>query len=160
MKFSAIALIRRIREGSYREAGDWMVDHSRGSADDGRGNRVALPPGSHDVFSALLRLRASNLAPGDHVMLPVLLGGAASWLHVRVNAMRDVAVPAGRFRCLTLRPALGGVGPFRHDGEVAVDMAVGGARWPVRVHVRVPVLGGLSVELEDVGESTAAEGGD
>jgi hypothetical protein len=153
-------LIRRIREGSYREAGDWTVDHSRGEADDGRGMRVTLPPGSHDVFSALLRLRASHLATGDQVLVPVLLGGAASWLQIEVGAERDVEVPAGRYRCLVLRPALGGAEPFRHDGEVELDLATGEARWPVRVRMRVPVLGGLTVEREGVGESMDGESGE
>ena len=84
----------------------------------------------------------------------MLLGGAVSTLAVDVFGERRVTVPAGEFPCLAVAPHLGGQGPFRHEGPVIVDLGREGHRLPVRVTVRVPVVGDLRAELVEVGTSS------
>lgn len=149
LDFRSHRLSKRIREGRHRESCDLRLDHDGAVASSVDGTRLAIPPGCHDVFSALLRLRASSLTSGERVEIPVILGGAVSVLRVLVGEERRVAVPAGDFTCLAVSPQLGGRGPFRHDGPVTVDLSRDARRVPVRISVRVPVVGQLLAELVD-----------
>ncbi len=150
LDFRSHRLRKRIREGSYREAWDLRLDHAAGRATNSDGRHLAIPPGCHDVFSALLRLRASQLAADAQVTIPVILGGAVSSMRVQVAGEEQVTVPAGSFRCLVLVPQLGGQGPFRHDGKVTVALSQDARRLPVRVSVKVPVVGRLRAELVEI----------
>lgn len=150
LDFRSHRLCKQIREGPYRERSDVRLDHERGVASGRDGVEVPIPVGCHDVYSALLRLRASALAPGTTLRVPVLLGAAASTLRVEAGPRRIVKVPAGEFPCIELQPQLGDEGPFRHEGPVRIDLSEGPRHLPVRIRMRVPVVGQLSVELVEL----------
>ncbi len=151
LDFRSHRLQKRIREGPYHEVRDLRLDHEASEATALDGTVLAIPSRCHDVFSALLRMRASQLAPGSHLEMPVILGGAVASLAVAVAPSEHrVAVPAGAFRCIAVMPNLEGRGPFRHDGPVIVDLGCDGIRPPVRISVRVPIVGRLRAELVEI----------
>jgi len=147
LDFRCHHLSKSIREGSYREHRRWKLDHDEGHASDERGILHPIAPGSHDVFSALQRLRHHLPSPGQVVSLPVFLGGASDTLHIGVGKPRVIEGPLGTFSTLPMEPILGGGGPFRHEGPVIVDVTLDQRRWPVRITVQVPVVGKLVIEL-------------
>lgn len=147
LDFRCHRLNKHIREGSYREHRRWTLDHGQGLASDERGNHCPIAPGSHDVFSALQRLRRHLPAPDQIVSLPVFLGGVSDTLHIIVGKPREIEGPLGTFSTLPVEPILGGGGPFRHEGPVTVDINQDTGHWPVRIAVQVPVVGQLVIEL-------------
>jgi hypothetical protein len=153
LDFRSHRLRKRIHEGRYRERLDLVLDHERLQATAADSSSFTIPPACHDVFSALLRLRASLLEPASIVTIPVFLGATASTLAVSVGSQDRITVPVGRFTCVALRPQLGGEGPFRHEGPVTVDLDLSSRRLPVRVRVVVPIAGALLVELVAVEHS-------
>ena len=158
LDFRTHRLQKRIREGRYREACDWRVDHDLGLARERSGDTLSVACGIHDVFSAFLRVRSSRLVPGGNVTVPVLLGGAATDLSVAVGPPRRVRVPAGAFDTIAVQPDLGRGGPFQHDGAVTIDLSRDRRRWPVRIRMRVPIVGAIVVELVDVETARSGSG--
>lgn len=143
-------LRKRIREGGYRTEIDLATDHDAGEGElvqDGRRRRFPAPVGAHDVLSALLRTRADLTTPGDTLLIPVVLEGQGGKMLVTSGDPCEVETPAGRFACLPVWPELGGAGPFRHEGHMRVDITRDRRRWPVKVTVKVPIVGSLVVEL-------------
>ncbi|HOX24484.1 MAG TPA: DUF3108 domain-containing protein [Candidatus Krumholzibacteria bacterium] len=147
LDYRSYRLQKRIREGTYHEACDWRIDHAQGRAVERDGVSIPVEPGVHDVFSALLRVRASQLVSGTAITIPVVLGSDTAEMRVSVGPQRSVATPAGEFWCVAVQPDLGGQGPFQHDGPVVIDLALDRRRWPVRIRLKVPVVGALVVEL-------------
>ncbi len=143
-------LRKRIREGRYRTEIDLAMDHDAAEGElvqDRRQRTFPAPVGAHDVLSALLRTRADLTTPGDTLLIPVVLEGQGGKMRVISGDPCEVETPAGRFDCLPVWPELGGAGPFRHEGGMRVDITRDRHRWPVKVTVKVPVVGSLVVEL-------------
>jgi len=147
LDFRCHHLNKNIREGTYREHRRWELDHDHGLASDQQGIRCPIVPGTHDVFSALQRLRHHLPAPDQVLRLPVFLGGASDTLHIIVGEPRVIEGPLGTFSTLPLKPILGGEGPFQHEGPVIIDITRDRGRWPARIAVQVPVVGRLVIEL-------------
>jgi hypothetical protein len=145
-----LALDRRIREGRHREVDHWLVDHGRGLARERGGRQTTVPAGVHDVLSVLWKLRGTDLAAGDTLSLPVLLGHGVARMHVAVGEHREVEVPAGRFRCVPVWPGLDE--PVDPSGEASmlIEFGVDRPRWPVRIGVQLPIVGRALVELVGV----------
>jgi len=142
-----LALDRRIREGRRREVDHWVVDHDRGLARERGGRQVTVPTGVHDILSFLWKLRGTDLAPADTLSLPVLLGQGVARMHVAVGEHREVEVPAGRFRCVPVRPGLDEPVDPAGDASMLIEFGVEQPRWPVRIGVQLPIVGRASVEL-------------
>ena len=141
---------QRVREGTVRVRRDVRIDHALGIASDGDGATLKIPPGCHDVFSALLRLRASRLEPGTTVSVPVIMETEVVALDVSVGPYGRVKVPAGEFPCIEVIPLLGNEEPIHHEGTVVIDLSRDERCLPVRIRLRVPVVGYLSVELTEI----------
>jgi len=145
--YRTLALHRRIREGKRRHHDRWAIDHRRGEAVEQRGTRVTIPAGVHDILSVLWRLRSDRPAPGDTLARAVFLGPETSIMTAVAGPPTDVDVPAGRFTCVPLYPSLHGTPRVDDDADVIVDCARGLRRIPVRIRLRLPVIGRATVEL-------------
>lgn len=152
LDFRSHRYTQRIREGQDRFNRDVLLDHTAGLAISSEGDSLAIPPGCHDVFSALLRIRASRLDPGATVSVQVIMAAQTAVLDVSVGPLGRVKVPAGEFPCIQVIPLLGNEGPIRHEGPMTIDLSRDGRGLPVRIRMRVPVVGYLSVELTDIAD--------
>lgn len=150
LDFRSYRYTQRIREGQVRFKRDVQLDHAAGMARSSVGDSLQVPPGCHDVFSTLLRIRASCLEPGTTISVPVLMETEAVAFAVSVGPLGRVNVPAGEFPCIEVIPQLGNEGPIRHEGTMTIDLSRDGRCLPVRIRMRVPVVGYLSVELTDI----------
>jgi len=78
---------------------------------------VEVPPGAHDLTSAVLWLRRQPLAAGQVHRVPVITGARLFTLEARVEGTDRVATPAGTFEALRVRARveLGGQFATRRD---------------------------------------------
>lgn len=78
---------------------------------------VEVPPGAHDLTSAVLWLRRQPLAAGQVHQVPVVTGARLFTLTATVEGVETVATPAGSFEALRVRARveLGGQFATRRD---------------------------------------------
>ncbi len=140
---------KHLREGSFRRNESVVFDHETGVAvyDDGR--VMEILPGARDVLSAFYEVRARELEVGDEIALEGHVDGGNYPLKVMVHRRETVNVPAGRFECLVVEPALRTPGLFKHEGRLLIWLTDDERRIPVQMKSKLPI-GSISVVLERV----------
>jgi len=147
---ATLGLHRRIREGRRRLADGWTIDPARGQARERSGRRTEGPPRVHDILSVLWRLRADAPAPGDTLRHPLFMGPGLATMTAVVGPRTSVEVPAGSFTCLSVYPSLGDPPRVHPDADVVLEFSDDSRRLPVRIQVRLPVVGRATAELTAV----------
>lgn len=144
---ATMGLQRRIREGRRRLNDRWTIDPDRGEARERSGRRVTLAPGSLDILSVLWRLRRGTPAPGDTLRHPIFLGPGPATMTAVVGPRTRAEVPAGVFECLPIYPSLGPAPRVHADADVVLEFSDDPGRLPVRIRVRLPMVGHATAEL-------------
>jgi len=145
-----LTLQRRIREGNRRLHDFWTVDHQLGQAREQHGAQVDVPAGVHDILSALWRLRRDGPAPGVTLQHPLLMGKGVTTMSTVAGQRTENQVPAGRFQCIPLYPTLGDQPAIGPDPTLVVHCSDDTYRWPVKMLLKLPVVGQATIELMSV----------
>ncbi len=140
----------RTREGRRRRERDYTFDLIRREAtldEPGQAvRRFPLPEPVQDPLSSLYVVRTLPLEVGRSLSLRAFEGGRLWELEVEVLRRERVAVPAGSFDTIVVKPLLKFEGVFQQKGDVVVWLTDDPRRMPVRMQSKVKI-GSVAAEL-------------
>lgn len=147
---------KRIKEGKYQIEETTSLDQARhrwitksfrvdkNSFEQKEGD---LPPETLDSFGSLYYVRTLPLELGQTYTFDVHSGDKVYPLIVKVLKYETIKVPAGRFDCIKVEPALSGPGIFVNKGKkLEVWLTRDDRRMPVRMRSEI-FIGHVSAEL-------------
>lgn len=147
---------KRIREGKYRidetsildqPTRRWTTRSFRIDKNQYEEKSGELPANALDSFGSLYYVRTLPLEPGTSYTLDVHNGDKVYPLVVTVLKRERIKVPAGKFDCILVEPALRGPGIFISKGKkLQVWMTDDARHMPVRMRSEV-FIGHVSAEL-------------
>ena len=107
-------------------------------------------PWVQDVLSSLYYIRTKNLAEGQEFVLDTQSGDSSWPLKVKVVREETVEVPAGRFKCFVLEPAVReGAGIFQAKGKLTVWVTADSKKTPVLMRSQIAV-GSIEARLRSM----------
>lgn len=140
---------KRIREGKYKTNRSAVFDHVQGLAYE-RNEIINIPPFSQDVLSVFYYLRTLDLKVGHSIAIDSYADKKYYPLLVRVIKKEKIQVPAGRFNCFLIIPAMRSGSIFEQKGEMWIWLSADKRRLPVLIKSKINVVGSLSMELTDI----------
>jgi hypothetical protein len=139
---------KRLREGDYKKTLEITFDREAGLARYGDGQTLPVPTGVQDELSAFYFVRNLDLESGIDLRLPAHTSGRNYDMKVVVHGRETVEVPAGKFECFVVEPAVEGEGLFKHEGRITIYISADEHRVPVLMKTKVPV-GSIDVALKE-----------
>lgn len=140
----------RAHEGRRRRERDYTFDLIRREATFGepgrKVQRFPLQEPVQDPLSSLYFVRTQPLEVGRSLLLRTFEGGRLWELEVEVLRRERVAVPAGRFDTIVVKPHLKFEGVFQQKGDVVVWLTDDPQRVPIRMQSKVKI-GSVAAEL-------------
>jgi len=104
------------------------------------GKKGDIPPWVQDVLSSLYYLRTKNLTVGQELCIDTHSGDTSWPLKVKVLRLETVDVPAGRFICYVVEPAIReGAGLFRARGNLQVWLTADEKKIPVMMRSKIAI---------------------
>lgn len=134
----------RFEEGSVynSESGEMMI--KRGGAM----IHLAVPAGTQDQLSCGYFFRTLPLKENSSVFIPVQAEGKNWNMEVKTLGTERVKIEdVGEFQALETRPVMPFRGIFFRRGEIRGSISLDKRRIPLRMTVKIPVLGNISSEL-------------
>jgi hypothetical protein len=140
---------KQIREGKYRANRTATFDHVRGVVYESK--RVTpIPPFSQDVLSIFYYIRTQELRVGHPLQVESYADKKQYPLDVQVLKREKIKVPAGKFDCLLLEPAMRSGTIFEQKGKMWIWYSNDQRRLPVLIKSRINVVGSLTMELKKI----------
>ncbi|MDX1983073.1 MAG: DUF3108 domain-containing protein [Bryobacteraceae bacterium] len=113
---------------------------------------LEIPSCVHDVVTALTRLRAMKLKPGQTVQLPVTDGKKAISARVDAQEKETVKTPAGTYQTVRYEAYLFNDLLYKRQGRLFVWLTDDEKQLPVQIRARLSFpVGTISFQLEKVG---------
>jgi len=140
---------KQIREGKYRANRTAMFDHLRGVVLENK-REIAIPPFSQDVLSIFYYIRTQELEVGHPLQVESYADKKHYPLDVQVLRREKIKVPAGKFDCLLLEPAMRSGSIFEQKGKMWIWYSNDNRKLPVLIKSRINVVGSLSMELKKI----------
>lgn len=134
--FQSLALQKKIREGRRRheESVDMMKEH----------------PGMQDEISCGYFFRTLKIEPRTSVFIPVHADGKDWNLEVKLLDTKPLQIKgAGSFQAIEAQPLMAFQGFFLRKGKVDGWISLDKRRIPLKMSVKIPVLGPITAELKE-----------
>lgn len=147
---------KSIREGKYKTNRTAVFDHLRGTAFEGK-KIITIPTFSQDVLSIFYFLRTLELQVGHPIEVDSYADKKYYPLSIQILKKEKIKVPAGKFDCYLVEPALRSGSIFEQKGKMWVWFSSDKRRLPVLIKSKINIAGSLSMELVNVRNSQTKE---
>lgn len=109
---------------------------------------LAVPAGTQDQLSCGYFFRTLPVKENSSVFIPVQAEGKNWNMEVKTYGFKSVKIEnAGEFQALETRPLMPFRGIFFRQGEIHGSISLDKRRIPLRMTVKIPILGSVSSEL-------------
>lgn len=139
---------RRIDEGGYRMAQDYVFNHYKNTVN-ANSKVVSIKPGTQDMLSGFFLARTYNLgaaAVGQIFTVPTLVDGEMYDLKIKFKGRETIKSSWGKIRCLKFVPVLQKGRIFKHEEDMVVWLTDDDNHIPIRAKAEI-LFGSLKVDL-------------
>jgi hypothetical protein len=140
---------KHLREGKYRSDRITVTDHYRNLAFY-KNDTISIQDYAQDVLSAFYLVRTLPLEVGKIIEINGLNDGKVFPLRIKVHKKDRIKVPAGKFNCFVVEPAIQGEGLFVQKGRMAIWLTDDERRIPVLMKSKVPIIGSIDARLRTI----------
>ncbi len=151
-KICSLGLTKRVREGRRKrdEKTEYDVEKLTAVRDAGGDKKVfPVPEGTQDQMSCGYWFRTVDVKPGTSVRVPVEAGGKNHEMEVKIYGTKKILIEGvGEFEAVEAEPVMPFEGIFIRKGAIRGWMSLDKRRIPLRMTVKIPVLGTVAAELK------------
>ncbi len=140
---------KRIREGKYKSNRSAVFDHVRGLAFE-RKEVIPITPFTQDMLSIFYYLRTLDLKAGQTLYIDSYADRKFYPLEVKIIKKEKIHVPAGKFECFLVEPAMRAGSIFEQKGQMWVWFSTDKSHLPVMIKSKINIVGSLSMELTQI----------
>jgi len=141
---------KHLREGRYKKDLRVVFDRQNNTAQY-ETDTFPVGPECRDVLGAFYYFRTLKFPePGGSISVCVHTGKKNYPLLIQVLKRQKIKVPAGKFDTILIQlyPQPGFEGLFRHKGNIKIWLTDDKIRIPVKVQVKIPILGSIKMVLK------------
>jgi len=144
---------KHLRQGKYKKDLKVVFDRQNNMAQY-ETETIPVGPECRDVLGAFYYFRTLKLPePGGSISVCVHTSRKNYPLLIQVLKREKIKVPAGKFNTILIQlsPEPGFEGLFRHEGDIRIWLTDNKTKMPVKVKVKVPILGSVKIVLKKIG---------
>lgn len=138
---------KKLREGKYKTEKKTFFDQRRHLAVTDK-DTIPTYAFVQDAFSSLYYLRTQKIEPGTEIFIDNHTSKKNFPLKIVVVGRETVEVPAGKFDCLVIEPAMREEGIFQAKGSIKIWITDDQYKMPVKMQTEVFFLGSIHADLK------------
>ena len=142
---------RRIDEGGYRMAQDYVFHHHLGKVNVGKDRYVDIWQNTQDMLSGFYVARTMDLSAakeGQIFSVPTIVDGEMYNLQIKFKGRETINSEWGKIRCLKFVPVLQKGRIFKREEDMVVWLSDDPNHIPIRANADI-LFGSLKVDLTD-----------
>jgi hypothetical protein len=144
--------VRRVNEGGYIINQDYKFNHYVNKVDVGNGEKIDIPPGTHDMISAFYAARNldfSNAKEGDVFTVNSIVDKEMWPLKMRYVGKETITCDLGTYKCIKFRPIVQKGRIFKNEEDLNVWITDDKNHVPIRAQAKL-LIGSVKLDITGV----------
>ena len=141
-------LIKKIREGNYKNNSHTIIDYDQSIAIT-NGDTVIIDQYLHDSYSLFYFLRTIPLIIGETIDFTAFDGKKITPFQVIIKTKETINTMAGTFPCLVVKPFRKGTTLLKNKGDMMIWFSDDKIRLPIQIRIKLK-YGSMLLKLKDI----------
>ncbi len=145
---TTLKLVKQLNEGSFHRDYHTTIDYNNHIAITNK-DTVKINGPLRDPYSLLYYFRTIPLNLGDILDFTTFDQNKLTEFQVVVDSEETINVPAGKFRCITVRPFRSGKTLLKNEGDMTIWFSDDKRRLPVQIQIKIK-YGSMLLQLKEI----------